>query len=1813
MGVTVEGLSSVMDRTIFTKRGPIVKRPVDVLSGSDLRVSGPNEVRCASSPFTPSHVGKHVRVSGSPGGRNDGMHRIAAVLSPSTAVVDASLDHSNPAATVDSVCALANGLKDAFNAHRSSPSHGSADLANQVTAPFAVDATSAITLINQIRARMTAHFGLVLPDRVHVEPDDGVPEVGDASTVGAALHLVNELRARYEAHRQNESVHLSRDQANRVRAPRAAPVTGSGPLCGPFPWTIVDLRPGRIADDPSDVSVTVNGLPTTVEAVFGLLGAVVLAVKPSPGDTVLVDYDYLVNPPTQIQRLNSPEFNLNQAGNLNQSGLPDHRYRARAVLMDPADPRTVKSSLKPGRTGWKYKAIQRAYSAVLNDPTTLLLNVPTNRLSLPVLDAPTPERTVRYDPSSLPDASTDPWTLAGYGEVSVTPGGRELVVVDSVAQYGTDSQPPFYWHSLDLRAPSSVHCAFRMSASCDVYDGVHGGPGFGFSDGYRAAVGGLLLTEAVNLTSAVAMANEIRLRLSSHASAKIVHLSPDPLSSVDAPPARDEATLISLVNRELELLNRHLTSGYPVHSSASAPVSASPATDLPQAIGLVNLLRSAVNSHVESAVHASPDPSGRVGLVRQVGLLKKGGSPQLADGWECSAFDWSVESTYRLSAAPGGSVSLYAGGSATPSATLPPSGLPSPSDVDVRLDTVQQAFFGSLSRRASSRSSWTLVRVNVTPVEARLVGDNKHVSFSPPTVPEADPVAPWISVGQGGAEYVSSGKLVLDSTASASESEAVALGRLGGAYRGFLREEPILTPSAACSVEFSASVGYSTFGVGNRAAGVFLDDGQMSVHLCFLQATPTPASVTGALTEPFGVTSGDSLLFAVDDGPVLTARYSSLTSTAAGVASAINDAAGATVASSAGGRVSMTSPAKGSGARIQVVGGSVADKVGLTRGTYFGTDSRPEKRISWFGADLPDGEAVPWTADGGQTASMSGRKLRVSDSDTGDFKVYSFADPLRAEGVLSGDWKMDARMSVLSHTPGDPVSTGSGLSFCGALVSVDEGPSGKNVEVHLASDPSGVPYVNVLTYSVALDQLVSVAEFPFRWNDGLPHTYNLYASKGPGVVLVLADGAPLGTFAYGSLSPGASGPGLTFGSGGNPVLNADLRSSTSVVEWSSVALFSDSRVSDPDAPYNRFVGLYRGGDPSKLSSYYLHQVDWTSTHVYRLTRDPSSSVSLYMDGGNSPAISANYDVVALPPSSGSFLAPLTEGNPVVAFGSFDPSEMCRTAWGYMRYSAGLISLDERRVVGRQVVSQGHVIASSEHLRTKSPHSHGESGAYSSGVPSDGFMADGSVTAATVLGDWTPPVPATQDLQSRGGHVKSVTPASSVPVTDAVDVRGFIADLEDDVRNTPLVKPVIQYVIDEANLQRDMYEAHRAAHGSAAGSSAAAHASDDLLNTVTAPSATDLPTAYALLADVKSKLISHAVEPGVHSVASAVTVSAPSPATVNQAVDLIEELRSAFRAHASRVPPHKVPDPGLVTYPVPGGVDVPALTALAGDIWDRFYAHAGSLVHHEVQGLPPSSPRPTGLPSSIAALNEVRTRAPSHAADAAAHHTADPGLTVASPAATDYPSALALATELRSKLNAHLAVAGTHEFAAPASVPDTLVSTSDPDKPDPTLSSVNELLASYNAHLTEYRVHACDDPGRACALGPAADLIAARALANSLKALFNSHLSATVPAGAVHASHDPASAVTAPDATDTGSLRVLDRALWSALRAHFVRPGVHGGSVVVRLDAPDGVLYQSAKFFKSPDGDEGQTSPFSDDEAVAVLTDTITLDQVIIRY
>jgi hypothetical protein len=283
----------------------------------------------------------------------------------------------------------------------------------------------------------------------------------------------------------------ARLSATRVRLVASLNLTETGTLA----WAVVDERNGQVADDPSDVTVTVNGTPVVPESVIGLLGQVVLPSAPVHGDDVQVGYAWVPNPTLEFRRLNSKEFRLN-CWNRDQGVESAHRYRFNSTLIQPGEfnPLDLRALLaQPLAREMHYRGLERGYTAALNDPNLLLLNTPSHHIAYPPMQRALTNLFVPYEALTLPEAdATYPWERVGTGTATVSAG--VLTIVDDSSGIFPTGKPIFWRRDLDLTFPAVFATSWRMTLTApSAPDGVFTGVAAGFSDDEKACIIGYIL------------------------------------------------------------------------------------------------------------------------------------------------------------------------------------------------------------------------------------------------------------------------------------------------------------------------------------------------------------------------------------------------------------------------------------------------------------------------------------------------------------------------------------------------------------------------------------------------------------------------------------------------------------------------------------------------------------------------------------------------------------------------------------------------------------------------------------------------------------------------------------------------------------------------------------------------------------------------------------------------------------------------------------------------------------------------------------------------------------------------------------------------------------------------------------------------------------------------------------------------------------------------------------------------------------------------------------------------------------------------
>jgi len=251
-----------------------------------------------------------------------------------------------------------------------------------------------------------------------------------------------------------------------------------------------------------DVEVRINGTPVAVKGVNPYTGTIFPEVPiplTTPGTvSVEVDYKWFPAPVMPLVALNTPGLVLNKwdqprghtAGAVSPSppgheGVVDpSRFPMAVGLMPPTRP-------QPIEIGHRYIGFERDYSALLNSPTTLLLNMDPHRVSRPYLETDCVEFATTFDGTTTPQLAEDPWSLNGTDSGGVVGDGTYRVIDASAGSYAT-GEAALYYRVESLDCDSTIRLGARLQVEEWVADGVFTGVGFGFHDNYRLYLVGLL-------------------------------------------------------------------------------------------------------------------------------------------------------------------------------------------------------------------------------------------------------------------------------------------------------------------------------------------------------------------------------------------------------------------------------------------------------------------------------------------------------------------------------------------------------------------------------------------------------------------------------------------------------------------------------------------------------------------------------------------------------------------------------------------------------------------------------------------------------------------------------------------------------------------------------------------------------------------------------------------------------------------------------------------------------------------------------------------------------------------------------------------------------------------------------------------------------------------------------------------------------------------------------------------------------------------------------------------------------------------------
>jgi len=626
--------------------------------------------------------------------------------------------------------------------------------------------------------------------------------------------------------------------------------------CGPLVKGWGDATPAT----KQNVGISINGVPVEIQTVNPYVGKIfpVIPIPLMPPGFMSVELNYIwfPSPVVEFAGLNTEGLVLNKSNNRPlcndrvvgtgwSSGplLPHGGWSAPVGYRFPMNvvlgPR---KTTKPLLRSPRFIGFQKAYTAALNSPTTLLLNRDPNRTSLPPeSEAPVGE-VVFYDGVENPTESDPPWTLVGQNDslVEVVPEGVFPIVDASSGSYNF-GDVAFYTRAINTSFSSTVLEVSRFYIDREALDadgltlfqpdGVFTGVAFGANvNNFLYVVGALLINGVQHIGMLV-----------------------DP-----AFPEKQESWSLAF-SVPLQIL-----------TSTTFKVTT---TDLPE------FLQGDLLCEISFQIQIFLDPQAGTYTVVAVKHLGDGTSIVTIDAanpfpgnpkqWGGAFFTGVFESewdggdtksptTYRLvivndiKGTPKGQAQLFIGGKLRGQA-LQLAGLPAfaiPPDGVLLFPTGDEGsvFFGSIDRRATSLSYWSFSHYGIEPAATTIYFRGIVAAAEMNSLPENDPNNIWFLTQEFGTRAIDStgGNLLLKSTSGVDGMLVEQVDYQGSTETlgeptteivqlnpdltvGYARIEPFLTRKLAIDLDSKFKVESGVLGAGDLEYNI--QDGTRQVLL----------------------------------------------------------------------------------------------------------------------------------------------------------------------------------------------------------------------------------------------------------------------------------------------------------------------------------------------------------------------------------------------------------------------------------------------------------------------------------------------------------------------------------------------------------------------------------------------------------------------------------------------------------------------------------------------------------------------------------------------------------------------------------------------------------------------------------------------------------------------------------------------------------------------------------------------------------------------------------------------------------------------
>jgi len=541
----------------------------------------------------------------------------------------------------------------------------------------------------------------------------------------------------------------------------------------------------------ADVEVRLDGVALDLAGVNPYVGeiypAIPIPLAAAGSFTVEVDYIWFMSPAMEMAGLNTRGLTLNtwDRSTGHTAGVP-------SPIPDEATG-TVKTNRfpmgvalgpyrreSPKQIGHKYIGFQKGgYSALLNEPTTLLLNQNPRAVGVGRLTADALRSTGTFNGQTLPSGAATPWTLDGVDDGGLVGDGTYRVVDASSGPYGIGTAA-LWTRGLDLSLDIQITDIARFKVESYTTDGVFTGVGFGFHDGAHLVVVGALLVDGVQHVGVLLDATKTHLE-------EGWQIGP----SVDG-----EATSTTTIT----VAYTDLPSGVASGDRFRIPDGPQAGVYTIEECGL-SLSDDGVDVEItfSPALPADPDTFG----AREVTLL-------FETPWDTNLVSFRVYSHF-----PTGSATVYLGGGISGLVADITEVAPFPAQTALLLPATEKGvmFWGSLSRRAESSSVWDLTQYLADPPRITNTVTGIAALTDMDVLPEDEISDPWYRVGNFGTASV-------DSTGSRLLLKATSGDTTIPVEFTYERTEPYLTPKVLTDYEATFLVESGILGAGNASMRV---------------------------------------------------------------------------------------------------------------------------------------------------------------------------------------------------------------------------------------------------------------------------------------------------------------------------------------------------------------------------------------------------------------------------------------------------------------------------------------------------------------------------------------------------------------------------------------------------------------------------------------------------------------------------------------------------------------------------------------------------------------------------------------------------------------------------------------------------------------------------------------------------------------------------------------------------------------------------------------------------------------------------------